>query len=216
MQDAVMAVGGVGVQRHIGDHADLRLGRFDRGDRPAHEVVAVEGLFAVLRLQILRHLWKQGDGRDAQPLGFGHRLAQQVDGQPVDAGHRGHRLPRALALHQEDRPDQIVRAQPVLRHHPAGPRIRPVATQTGAGVAAGMGEAWHGRSSGRGGRHCRHCDPRYLAQTRRCRIPGAPLRRPIRRRPPPVFRSDSCADAPGPAWRCKAPPRRPGPPARTG
>ena len=46
VHQAVMAVAGVGVERHVGDDADLRHGRLDRAHGAADEVAAVQRLGA--------------------------------------------------------------------------------------------------------------------------------------------------------------------------
>ena len=51
-------------------------------------------------------------------LGVAHRL---IDGEAVDAGHRGDWRARVVAADHEQRPDQIVRGQYVFAHHPPRP-----------------------------------------------------------------------------------------------
>ena len=54
LEQAVMAVGRVGVEGDVADHAELRQGRLDRAHRPADQVVGVGRLPAVGGLQRAR------------------------------------------------------------------------------------------------------------------------------------------------------------------
>ena len=88
-QQAVMAVAGVGIERHVAEHADLRHLLLDGADGAADQVVGVERLAAGLVAQFRVGVGEQrdaGDGELGRALGLAHRL---VDRQPLDAGHRG-------------------------------------------------------------------------------------------------------------------------------
>ena len=50
-QQAVMAVAGVGIERHVAEDADLRHFLLDRADGAADQIVRVERLAAVLVAQ---------------------------------------------------------------------------------------------------------------------------------------------------------------------
>ncbi len=49
------------------------------------------------------------------------RARDLVDREPLDARHRGDRLTRLVAVHDEERPDQVVGREHVLAHHPPRP-----------------------------------------------------------------------------------------------
>ena len=49
-QYAVMAVAGIGIQRHVAQYADFRDGRLDGAHRAAHQVVGVQRFAAVIAL----------------------------------------------------------------------------------------------------------------------------------------------------------------------
>jgi hypothetical protein len=55
-----------------------------------------------------------------------------VDGQAVDAGHRGDR--RAAAFGDEQRPDQVVGGEHVLAHHAPRPFGAAVAAEAGGEI----------------------------------------------------------------------------------
>ena len=93
-QQAVVAVAGVGIERDVAEHADVRHLPLDGADRAADEIVRVERLAAVLVAQLRIGIGKQRDAGDVElggALGIAHRL---VDREPLDAGHRGDRRAR--------------------------------------------------------------------------------------------------------------------------
>ena len=134
-QQPVVAVAGVGVERHVADHADLRHRRLDRAHRLADQVVRVERLVAVGRLGRRRRLREDRERRDTEVAGRARLLGEQVGAEPLDAGHGAHRLAPPFAFADEDRPDEIVRREHRLRHQAARPRIAPVAAEAGLGIA---------------------------------------------------------------------------------
>ena len=131
-QEPVMAMAGVGIERHVAEHADLRHGLLDRPDGAADEIVRVERLAAVLVAQLGVGIGKQreaGNAERGRALGVAHGL---VDREPLDARHRRHRHARLRSIDQEQRPDQVVESEHGLGHQPA----RPV----GLAIAAGRTE----------------------------------------------------------------------------
>ena len=70
-------------------------------------------------------------------LGVAHRL---VDGEAVDAGHRGDRRARVVAVDHEQRPDQIVGRQHVFAHQPPRPFGLAVAARADHEIERGRGE----------------------------------------------------------------------------
>ena len=131
----VVAVAGVGVERHVADHAHLGHRRLDRAHRLAHQVVGIQRLVAVRGLGCRRRLRKDRKCRDAEVAGSTRLLGQYVCAKPVDPRHGVHRLAPALALADEHGPDQIARREHRLRHQAARPVVAPVAAHTGLGIA---------------------------------------------------------------------------------
>ena len=63
-QQPVVAVAGVGVERDIGDDADVRHGRLDRAHRAADQIVRVQRLRSGLVAQGAVGVGEQRDGGD--------------------------------------------------------------------------------------------------------------------------------------------------------
>ena len=122
IDDAVMAVAGVGIERDIGQHTDLRHRIFDRLDRAAHEIVRIERLAPVIGTQFVGRVREQGQAGNAR---FGRQpgaLGKPVDAPPRHAGQRANRLLAGLAVANEQRPDEVARVQAVLGEHGPHPR----------------------------------------------------------------------------------------------
>ena len=144
--DPVMAVGVVGVERHVEQHAHLRDRVLDRAGGGVDEVVGVPGFFGPGRLVLGLGVGEERDAGDPEVGGPAGGLDRTVDGQAGDAGHRGDRLLGVDALAHEDRPDQVLGAQARLAHQVADP--------AGLAQAPGARER-EGREAG--GAH--GCDP---------------------------------------------------------
>ena len=114
VDQAVVTVAGVGVERDVADHPELGQRRLDRPHRPADQVVRVGGFGAIEGLQRLGRDREQRHRRNAELRRLVQHARQQVDREPLDSRHRGHRLAAPLALHHEHRPDQIGDVEPVL------------------------------------------------------------------------------------------------------
>ena len=132
LEQTVVAVGGVGIERDVADHAELRQRVLDRAHRPADQVVRVGRLAAVGGLELGRGDRKQSDRGHAEP----RRLARV----PAATGRsRSGRCPasrppaRSGSWPSSTNTGQIRSAdiQPVLGDQSARPAIAPVATQTG-------------------------------------------------------------------------------------
>ncbi len=91
--EAVMAVGGIGIERDVGQHADLRRGLLGGLDRAADEIVRVERLARLAAAQGGRRVREKGDARNAELP----RLPRPR-GDPVDrpARHAGQGRDRFL------------------------------------------------------------------------------------------------------------------------
>ena len=115
VDQAVLAMRGVRVQRLVAHHAQLGETRFQRADRARDDAVVVPGNAAIGGLgRGIGHAEQVDDG-NAQFQRLFADLQQFVDRQPLDAGHRGHRCAAVLIVH-EHRQDQVVRGQDVLAH----------------------------------------------------------------------------------------------------
>jgi hypothetical protein len=127
VEHAVVAVARVGIERHIAEHADLRHGLLDRTHRAADEVLSVQCLAPVGRLERWVGIGEQRHDRDAERGCFLRRARDEVHRQPVHAGHGGDGRSGVRALGDEDRPDEIGRAERVLGDQPPRPVVAPQA-----------------------------------------------------------------------------------------
>ena len=121
LHQPVMAVAGIGIERDIAEHADLRHFFFDGADGAADEVVRVQRFGTVVVAAARLGIGKQrqaGNIELRRAFGRAHRF---VDRKPVDAGHRVHRRAHLGAVDQEQRPDQVVGGEHVFAHHAARP-----------------------------------------------------------------------------------------------
>ncbi|KAG0922891.1 hypothetical protein G6F31_019730 [Rhizopus arrhizus] len=118
IDDAVLAMRGVRVQRHVGHHPQFRETRLQRADRPLRQAVLGPRRRRVQRLQRRVDHREQVDHRNAQFQRFLGHLQQFFDRQPLHARHRRHRSAAGKLVH-EHRVDQVVGGQRVLAHEAA-------------------------------------------------------------------------------------------------
>ena len=119
VDDAVLPMRGEGIERHVGDHAQLRELLLDGSDRHLRDALGIPGFARVQSFLCFRSDREQGDCRDLKPY-QGLAFAQQVlDRQPFDTGHRGHGLTLAAAFHHENRVNQRIHAQVSFTHQTA-------------------------------------------------------------------------------------------------
>ena len=149
LDQPVMAVAGEGIERDVAEHAEIGKFLLDRAHRLAHEVIGVERLRAVLVAQGRLGIGKQRDAGDVQfhrALGVAHGL---IDGEPVDAGHRGDGGALVVAVDHEQRPDQIVGGEHVFAHQPPRPFRLAVAARAHGQIEAGAASAVSRRGASR-------------------------------------------------------------------
>ena len=116
-----MAVARIGIERDIGDEAEVREFALDRPAGAANEIVFVEGFAAGFVFERGFGVGEESDRRDGEPdgaLGFAQGL---IEADPIDARHGGDRGPRFASLDQEQRPNEIGRGQDMLGDQPARP-----------------------------------------------------------------------------------------------
>ena len=83
VDDTVVAVRRVGIERDVGEHADLRRRVLDRLDRAADEVVGIERFLGALGAQVLGRVGEQSDARNAERgglLGLARRYGRCSNG----------------------------------------------------------------------------------------------------------------------------------------
>ena len=104
----VMPVAGIGIERDVGQHADLRHRILDRADRAAHQIVGVERLARRRRCAAARGVLGNSatHGMPRSRASFAAR-DDPVDRPARDAGQRRDRLLHPLPFGDEQRPDQV-------------------------------------------------------------------------------------------------------------
>lgn len=115
-ENAVMAVAGEGIERNVGNDADIGHRLLDRRRRLIDQVVGFEAVRAGLVTQFHLDIRKGGKRRNAEAGRFARGFHGLVDAHAVDARHGPDRIDDAGTRHDEDRPDQVVDRQPVLLH----------------------------------------------------------------------------------------------------
>ncbi len=125
VEQAVLAVAGVGVERDIGEYADIRTaGLANRFDRAAYQIVGVERFLAAVAAQLSLRVGEQRHAGDAERDGFLGASRDPVDRPARDAGQAGDRLLHPLAGGDEQRPDQIARGEAGFAVQRAAPAAR--------------------------------------------------------------------------------------------
>jgi hypothetical protein len=127
VDDPVVAVRCIGIERDVGEDADLRYRILDCLDRPADEVVGVERFPRVVGAKLVRRVREKRDARDAEARRLLCLGGDAVDAPAANARKRTDRLIAAGAFADEERQDEVAGVQPVLGEHVAHPRARPAA-----------------------------------------------------------------------------------------
>ena len=134
IEQTVVAVAGVRVERDVGQDADVRAAGLDRGDGAAHQIAGVKRLGPIVAAVGGGGIREQGQARDAECGGFLRRRRQQVDRQALDTGHRRDRFSRVRPLGHEQRPDEVSRAEDRFGHQRPRPGVSAAATRAEGGV----------------------------------------------------------------------------------
>ena len=151
-----MAVTGVRIERHVAHETKIGNAFLDGAHRLADEVLRIERFAPVRPFQLLIRVRKESDDWNAETGRFLRGFDRKIDGKPLHPGHRRHRLALVLAVDQEDRPDEVVRAQRALGHQTPRPIVasQPPHAQ---GREGGSGCWWHSSQIQVGKRgHYRH------------------------------------------------------------
>src|SRR5262249_47795192 len=106
-----MAMARIGIERDIGDKAEIWRLVLDRAASAADKIFWIERLAGLLIPQARRGKGKQRQRRNAKFGRLGGRARGKINGQPLDAWHGRHGLARVFALAKKNRPDEIVHSQ---------------------------------------------------------------------------------------------------------
>ena len=129
IDDAVLAMRGVGIQRDVGDDDKVGVFGLDGPDRGLHQPVRIGALRAVEALVFRADDRKQRHGGNAEVNGLAELAQQPVDTLALDARHRGDRLDGLGAFEHEDRVDQVPAAERGFCHEAAQSRGATAAPQ---------------------------------------------------------------------------------------
>ncbi len=108
VEQAVLAVAGVGIERDVGDHAELGMRVLERAHRALHQAVGIPGFVGALAFRCVADHREQRDRGNAQLVHACRGLDEQIDTDPFDAGHGLDRLALLFAIEHEHRVDEIV------------------------------------------------------------------------------------------------------------
>jgi len=87
VDDAVLAMGGERVQRHVRNHTQFRTGCFQGANRSLGQTVRIPGPGAGEIFLLNRNDRKQGNGRDTQDHQLRRLLHQQINTQTLHPRH---------------------------------------------------------------------------------------------------------------------------------
>ena len=98
-QKTVMAVAGVGIERHVAENADLRNCLLDRPHGAADQIAGVRGFAAILDRERRVGVGKERDDRNAELGRFFGSIDREIDGQ-ADRRPAWMELARASSRHR--------------------------------------------------------------------------------------------------------------------
>ena len=134
VDQAVLAVASVGVERDIGHHAEFGEILLQCGDHARHEAVRVVGLACIQALQWRIDHRKDRHHRNTQLDALLSILEQQVQGFALHPRHGLDILCTVTAFQHEDRVDQIRRCEHMLTHQVPRKGIAAHAAHPGMGI----------------------------------------------------------------------------------
>jgi hypothetical protein len=136
VDEAVLAVARVRIERDVRHHAELREVLLEIRDDARDEPLRVHRLLPVRGLERRLDRREERQGRDAELERVLRDREEAVRRVARDARHRRDGLLRIAALDHEHRVDQVVGRQPVLAHHAAREVVAPHAPHPDRRIAA--------------------------------------------------------------------------------
>ena len=126
----VMAMRGIGIERDISQNTDFGNRTFDRPDCLTHQIVGIKRLATVVGAQLARGVGKQRDTADPQITRFACPLDDAVHRPARYTGKTCNRFLDPLPAGDEQWPDQMLWGQMGFGEHRAAPRGRSGAAET--------------------------------------------------------------------------------------
>ncbi|MNH12251.1 hypothetical protein D3C79_717870 [compost metagenome] len=133
------------VQGNVGDHPQFREPLTQSTGGTLGDTVGVPGFGAIQGLLLHRGHREQGQGRNPEVYPLLRSFQQQVDGQTLDARHRGDFFAAVFAIEDKHREDQVIDSQNIFANQTTGKVVTTVATQTGGRKQTVSGGKAHGR-----------------------------------------------------------------------
>ena len=137
VDQAVLAVGGIRIERHVTDETQLRETLLQLAGGALEQTLRIPGLAGILGLHRAIHRREQGQRRDTQRHALLAQLHQLIDRQPLHPRHRRHRLAHALPLDDKGDHDQVGDGKHVLAHEGTGEGVATHAAHANGGEAHG-------------------------------------------------------------------------------
>ena len=116
VDQAVLPVAGVGVERDVGHHAEFGKILFQRGNHARHQAIRIVGFARIQTLQRRIDHRKDRHHRDPQLHALLGILEQQVQSLALHPRHGLHILDFVAAFQHENRVDEICRCEYMLTH----------------------------------------------------------------------------------------------------
>src|SRR6516165_4385998 len=135
---SIMSVAGVGIESDVAEYPDLRHSLLDCPNGTTYQIVRIERFASVLVAALRVGIGKEreaGNGKLGGALGLSHGF---VNREALDARHRLGRSARLRSFGEEQRPDQVMRAQGVLAHQAPRPLRLAVAARALGEIETGL------------------------------------------------------------------------------
>ena len=143
VEQAVLAVAGVRIERDVGEQPQAREALFQLAQCPRDQPCGVRRLVAAGVLQRRLDDREQGHHRDAQFDALLGHVVQPVQAAALHAGHARHVLRLRVAVEHEHRQDQVLRRQAMLAHQRSGERIAAQAARSAGRKRGGRVHVGH-------------------------------------------------------------------------
>ena len=108
VDNAVLPMGGERIQRHIGNHPQLRMRLFQGTNRPLGQAIRIPRAGAGQILFLRWYHREQRQGGNTQLYQFRRLLHQQIDAKALDTRHGGYGFTLILAFKHKHRENQVI------------------------------------------------------------------------------------------------------------
>jgi hypothetical protein len=134
VEQPILAVAGVRVERDVGDDAEFGLRALERAYRALDQPVRIPGFIGGIALAVRADYREQRDRGDTECGDFIGLFEQQIDADALDARHRFDRFTLLFAVEDEHRVNEVVGAETMLAHQAPREIVSTHAAFAGIGV----------------------------------------------------------------------------------